>query len=49
MPTGRVRWFQLNRNLALSRWSRDAFLHVSVLKAAGYAGAAQEFDLSDSR
>lgn len=39
MPTGRVSWFQLNKKfgfISLEDGSGDAFLHVSVLKAAGY-------------
>ena len=39
MQTGRVSWFQLDKKfgfIALEDGSGDAFLHVSVLKAAGY-------------
>jgi cold shock protein len=37
--TGRVSWFKLDKKfgfLALDDGSGDVFLHVSVLKAAGY-------------
>ena len=37
--TGRVSWFKLDKKfgfVALEDGSGDAFLHVSVLKAAGY-------------
>ena len=39
MPTGRVSWFQLDKKfgfISMDDGSGGAFLHVSVLKTAGY-------------